>query len=200
MTLTRADAQQTTNLPVLVSNVATIRAMSTSGYLANSMIQTIGYWSPNDGGGGEYTYNTTDTTSGAVVNGYISNNVMNVVSVISGSLAVGQYIYTPGINMGVYITANTSGGSGVGLYTISSNNTIGSNASPVIITADNGGTVIVDQLQRRWQLVLTNRYVNIKQFGAIGNDIADDSVAIYNALNSYIKLYNSGYIAIEKGL
>ena len=52
-------------------------------------------------------------------------------------------------------------------------------------TADNGGTVIVGASNARWKLVVQTT-VTVKQFGAKGDDTADDTAAIISALaNTY---------------
>jgi len=48
-------------------------------------------------------------------------------------------------------------------------------------SADNGGTIIVDASGRRWKRLFVGE-VNVKWFGAIGNNIADDTVPFQAAL------------------
>ena len=47
-------------------------------------------------------------------------------------------------------------------------------------SADNGGTVIVDAIDRRWKRVFSGA-LNLKWFGALGNNSADDTAAILAA-------------------
>lgn len=63
-------------------------------------------------------------------------------------------------------------------------------------TEDNGGTVIVDALGRRWKRDYT--YVDIRWFGAVGNGIADGTTAIQAAIES-LRPTNGGKLFIPEG-
>jgi hypothetical protein len=66
--------------------------------------------------------------------GTISTTTLTVTAVASGTISVGQVISGAGIKPGTYITALGTGLGGVGTYTISQSNTVG---SPETITAPN---------------------------------------------------------------
>lgn len=50
-------------------------------------------------------------------------------------------------------------------------------------SADNGGTVIVATDGGRWHLELFSQSISLKQFGALGDGITDDTAAIQSVLN-----------------
>lgn len=74
-----------------------------------------------------------------------------------------------------------------------------------ITSADNGGSIIVAADGGRWKLI-NNGQISVKQFGAKGNGIADDTQNIQNAINYLITvggtLYfpNGKYIISGTGL
>ena len=82
--------------------------------------------------------NLTDERAGAVVTGYISGTTLTVTAVASGNLAVGQvisgFLSVTSILAGTTITALGTGTGGVGTYTISASQTIGSVSSTFDIT------------------------------------------------------------------
>lgn len=57
------------------------------------------------------------------------------------------------------------------------------------VSQDNGGTIIVDVLSRRWKRIFDGA-IDVKWFGAVGNRVGnsgfDDTLAIANALNAAI--------------
>lgn len=63
-------------------------------------------------------------------------------------------------------------------------------------STDNGGTIIVAGT-KRWKRVFDGA-VNVKWFGAKGNGITDDTLAIQAALNSVLSV-NGGHIKISNG-
>lgn len=50
-------------------------------------------------------------------------------------------------------------------------------------SVDNGGSIIVDAIGRRWKLNTPSGTNNVKQFGAIGNRVADDTSKINQAIS-----------------
>jgi hypothetical protein len=84
-------------------------------------------------------------TSTAVVQGYTVGTTLTVKSVTSGTLSIGQAITGAGISTNTVITGFGSGPNGVGVaqggvgtYTLSTSQTVGSFASPITITAIQG--------------------------------------------------------------
>lgn len=148
----------------------------------------VGAFQANDGGGGAYVYAASDTSSGAYVTGSISGTTLTVSAVTNGTLAVGMRIRGNGISAGTYITAFVSGAGGVGTYTISLAQTVGSTT----ISADNGGTYVVGLDGGRWHLQIIGP-LSLKQFSARGNGTADDSWPVYNWINFVLSSGVEGY-------
>lgn len=87
------------------------------------------------GGVGTYTVNISQTiasenmssaSAGAIVTGSISGTTLTVTAVTSGTLYVGQTIQGTGVTANTMITALVSGTGGIGTYTISTSQTVGS--------------------------------------------------------------------------
>jgi hypothetical protein len=71
-----------------------------------------------------YTPNEIGTVYSGVA--AISGTLLTVTTAPTGTLAVGQYVYLPGITPGTTITALGTGTGGLGSYTVSSSQTVGS--------------------------------------------------------------------------
>lgn len=65
------------------------------------------------------------------------------------------------------------------------------------ISLDNGGTIIVDVLGRRWKRVWSSR-VDIRWFGAVGDGVSDETSSIQASID-YIEGLNGGVLYIPKG-
>lgn len=139
----------------------------------------LGWQSINDGGGGPYAYDSSDTTTGAFVTGNISGTTLTVTAVTNGTLAVGQRISGNGIASRTYITALGTGIGGDGTYTLNQAQTVMSTT----ISADNGGTYLVDRTGGRWKLQ-HNGTVSDKQFGVKADGTTDDTAALQACLNA----------------
>lgn len=74
-------------------------------------------------------------STGSTFTGYINNSTLTVLTTSSGSLAVGQIISGTGIASCTTITALNTGTGGVGTYTVSTSQTVGSATSPITIVA-----------------------------------------------------------------
>jgi hypothetical protein len=142
------------SVPVLL-NVQQLRAQNyfNTTVLPPPSVQTQGYTTINDGGGGFYNYTPTDTTSGAYYVGSVSGSVLTVTSVATGALAVGQFISRSdtGATIGT-ITSLGTGAGGVGTYNLSAPATVTSQ----FMMADNGTTVLVAADGSRWHLSISN--------------------------------------------
>lgn len=105
------------------------------------------------------------------VNTIVNNITPNViVSSIAGLRLVSSVLIHTVQVTGYY----ASGDGGGGFYQYNASDTTSS---------DNGGTIIVASNGARWYLI-TQFAINVDQFGAIGNGVADDTVALQNAMNA----------------
>ena len=75
---------------------------------------------------------------------------------------------------------------GAGVFRVDSSDTT---------SADNGGTILVDAISRRWKRE-TNDDVSVKWFGAKGNGVTDDTGAFQSAVSS---LTNGGTVKVLPG-
>ena len=93
-----------------------------------------------------YTWRISNPSS-ATFTGSISGTTLNITQMKSGTVAVGQQLFGPGITAETIITALGSGSGGVGTYTINNSQTIASTelnsaASAAIFTASIAGNVM----------------------------------------------------------
>ncbi len=158
----------------LLANVATL-GLSTSTTLPGNAVNLTGYYTATvtgtpDGGGGLFTLDSTDTTSGAYVTGSISTTTLTVTAVTNGTLAVGQVIHSSLVSAGTTITALGTGSGGTGTYTVNNSQTVASG----LISADNGGNIVVDASGRRWKWP-DSSILNLKRFGAKTDGTAMDT-------------------------
>ncbi|WP_123876330.1 hypothetical protein [Burkholderia multivorans] len=145
----------------VVTSLDAVRILDTTKI---SQVYSLGFASAIDGGGGPYYYDANDTTSGAYVTGSISGTTLTVTAVTNGTLAVGQNLTGTGIQSGTYLSALGSGTGGIGTYTVTLAQTVGSTS----ISADNAGTYLVSRTGARWKLQPTAS-LSVKQFGAKGD-------------------------------
>ncbi|MGC4041417.1 MAG: hypothetical protein QM710_11710 [Flavobacterium sp.] len=75
---------------------------------------------------GSTDFTTVGATASAIVTASITGTTMTVTGVTSGMLAVGQALWGTGITGGTTITAFGTGSGGVGTYTVSASQTVGS--------------------------------------------------------------------------
>lgn len=148
----------------------------------------LGHDQANDDGGGPYVYEASDTTSGAYATGSIAGTTLTVTAVTNGVLAVGQRISGNGIASNTYITALGTGTGGVGTYTVSLAQTVGSTS----VSADNGGSLLVDRQGGRWHLFFVGS-VTVGQFGGKGDGATDNAMVVNSWLNYLIQSGSAGY-------
>jgi len=108
--------------------------------------------------------------NGTDVTGYISGITLTVTAGATGTLAVGQPIWGPGIAVGTYITEVTPPSiGGVGPYKVSISQTVGSSGSPITIAT-------VPQAANRIRFHDTGTFVGAnQQLGTIDWYSADSS-------------------------
>lgn len=102
-------------------------------------------------------------------------NLHRVVTSITALRALDKTKYTQAFVTGYY----ASGDGGGGAYYYDSSD---------VTSADNGGTIIVANDGARWKLSWQG-YISVKQFGAKGDGITDDTTAIQDA---FTYAYNAG--------
>lgn len=100
---------------------------------------------------------------------YLKSRISRVVDTIAALRALDKTRFTRAFVTGYYGVGDGGGGD----YWYDSSDTT---------TADNGGSVIVATDGGRWKLVLVNE-VSVKQFGAKGDNTADDTAEIQAALD-----------------
>ena len=100
---------------------------------------------------------------------YVGHNVGQVVTSIANLRLLNHTVVTYAQAAGYY----TAGDGGGGNYYYDPADTTSS---------DNGGTIIVDSGGGRWKLI-TGTKISVKQFGAKGNAVADDTTFIQAALS-----------------
>lgn len=132
--------------------VTSIVAISAIDKTKVTQVYALGCRQTNDGGGGPYALNASDTTSGFYGTGSISGTTLTVATVTNGTLAVGQRVSGPGISDGTTITALGTGTGGVGTYTLSLAQTTGVGT----VCGDDGGSYVVATDGGRWKLVTTD--------------------------------------------
>lgn len=181
--------QIVTNLGItsnVLDSVATLRGQ-TGSTLKQAI--TANYYADVAGGANLYFYVPTDTTSGAWFTASISGTTLTVTNVANGTLAVGQAVNWSGNTGLTYITALGTGTGGVGTYTLSTSQTIGSQ----VMTADNGGSVIVGFDGSRYY---GNLYAaSAMQFGAKGDGTTLDSrpcQALLDAMKGRTAVFDAG--------
>ncbi|MDB5977261.1 MAG: hypothetical protein JWR07_4021 [Nevskia sp.] len=146
-----------------------------------------GYNTAADGGGGAFSYGSA-ATADALFTGSVSGTTLTVAATppVNGTVRVGQAVSGPGVLAGTYIVSQISGTGGAGTYKVN----ISQTAALQAMTPDNGGTIIVDANLRRWYRDFSG-LPSVKHFGAVGNGVSDDSVAINSAI-TYLNLAGGG--------
>lgn len=119
-----------------------------------------------------------------------SGSVLTVSAVTNGTLSAYLTVNGSGVSAGTYVISLIGGTGGAGTYLVNLSQTVAS----VGMTADNGGTIIIDSSGRRWKRQYSGG-MNPKWFGAL-NDGTDSSVAV-NAARSALGSY--GTIEIGEG-
>ena len=77
---------------------------------------------------GTYQLNIPGTTVAPAFTGSISGTTLNVTAITAGYLGIGSVISGTGVTSGTTITARLNGSGGVGTYTVSASQTVGSEA------------------------------------------------------------------------
>lgn len=127
------------------------------------------------------TIDVEDIASKGYVDGIVTGNTAKTVDNITALKAIDHTASTRVQVLGYYVPGD--GGGGIYYYD-----------GTDLVSADNGGTIIVATDGARWKLSQVGR-VSVKQFGAKADNATDDSIAInasISALN-YAYLPNGNY-------
>lgn len=120
---------------VLSGTLAVGTVLTGAGVTAGTYISAI---LTGSGGIGTYTVSASQTVASttvtatlpaAIFTGTISTTTLTVSAVANGTLAVGQIIAGAGVTAGTYISAILTGSGGIGTYTISVSQTVGSSTA-----------------------------------------------------------------------
>lgn len=129
---------------------------------------------------------TASSGSGSFT-GYISGTTLTVSAVGSGTLQVGQIISGAGVSAGTTITAILSGSGGIGTYTVSISQVVGSVGSQITIT-----TIALKLILPPATQVSTGQSILIRNVGAKTFTVADNSgntiASIASGIADYIYL------------
>lgn len=151
---------------------------------------------------GLFKHDSTDSTSGAFFTGSISGTTLTVSAVANGALSKGQQVHNSTISANTFITNQLTGtAGGVGTYTVSVSQTVAS----AVMAADNLGTYIVSYITGDRFKRVFDKKINVRWFGAIGDNIADDTIALSNAItycinNSYVCVFDAGEYKVTNNL
>lgn len=125
--------------------------------------------------------------------GYISGTTLTITSITSGALVVGQIISGSTIAVGTTITAFISGAGGVGTYTVSISQTVGSSGSPITFTVPSLYLVLPAATE-----VSVGQSVLIRNLGTYAFTVTDQSlntiVSIASGVAQYIYLVNNSTV------
>jgi hypothetical protein len=112
---------------------------------------------------------TASSGSGSFT-GYISGTTLTISAVGSGTLQVGQIITGTNISTGTTITALGSGSGGIGTYTVSISQTVGSSGSQITITTTALQLILPPATQ-----VSTGQSILIRNVGTYTFTVTDNS-------------------------
>ena len=111
--------------------------MTLSGTGITSGTRIVGFVTGAGGNvneGGTYTVTPNQTASSPAFTGSISGTTLTVTAISAGYLGIGSVIAGTGVTVGTTITAFVSGSGGVGTYTVSASQSVGSVAMTGTIT------------------------------------------------------------------
>jgi len=135
----------------------------------------------------------TATNGAGSFRGYIAGTTLTITAVTSGAVVLGQVISGGGIAVGTTITAFGSGAGGVGTYTVSISQTVGSSGSPITFTVPTLNLILPAATE-----VSVGQSVLIRNLGTYSFTVTDTSlntiVSIASGVAQYIYLTNNSTV------
>ena len=129
---------------------STFAGVRTATNAATNSILTLGKVTQGDGAGAQFSYNPTDTTSGCIAIGSSAGTVLNLTSIISGTVVVGFTVASSvtGAPLATVVSFGTGAG-GTGTYNLSGPV---NQPGPFTFLLDNNSTILVSADGSRWYL------------------------------------------------
>jgi hypothetical protein len=156
----------------IVNSLQSVRQIAST---SNVAVFALGQNNPGDGGGGLFSFVSTDTTTGCYFTGTLTvGGALSVSHVNSGALAIGQSV-SRGDTGAVVGTITSGSGSS---WTLSAGAAI---SSVITFSADNNTNILVGFDGGRWYLNAPPVRGNLQSYGADPSGVIDSTTAITNA-------------------
>ena len=181
------------NLLVVASPVASTGATAYDVYVSTSTgtetLQASGIAIGNS-----WTEPTSGLVAGAALpSASTAGSILDVTALNTGSIVVNNQIFGTSVAAQTMVVAQAGGTGGAGNYLVSGEQTVASE----FMTSDNGGTIIVDQAERRWYRQFSGA-ISVRWFGAAGDGTTND-IAAFNNAYAFLISKSGGTLLIQEG-